>query len=187
MTQFSLLDIRLISHLVHESLADYDLHASAPARDMRVLKREAARGIVRRDDKILLLYTERYDDFSFPGGGIDAGESPIVGLKRELQEETGAQDIQVLSPFGKVTEYMPTWKKDWDLMHQTSYWFHCDVAEELGASNLEHYEINNGMSAHWVSLAEAVAHNQKVIQQRPKTMGLSIHRETLVLEQLLAL
>ncbi|EGN74787.1 ADP-ribose pyrophosphatase [Idiomarina sp. A28L] len=187
MNQPSVLDIPLISHLIHESLAGHDLHANEPSVDLRVLKREAARGIVRRDEKILLLYTERYDDFSFPGGGIDAGESPIIGLKRELQEETGAQDIQVLSAFGKITEYMPTWKKDWDLMHQTSYWFHCDIAEELGSSNLEHYEINNGMSAHWVSLEEAVSHNQNVIKQRPATMGLSIHRETLVLKQLLEL
>lgn len=186
-------EIPLISHLVHESLADYELHNLAPhitpPSALSILRREAARGIVQREErgeqKILLLYTERYDDFSFPGGGIDVGEHPIVGLKRELTEETGARDIQVLNAHGKVTEYLPTWKQGFDLMHQTSYWFHCDIASELGENSLEDYEINNGMSAHWVCLNEAVAHNQNVIRLRPSTMGLSIHRETLVLEQLL--
>ena len=187
-------EIPLIRHLVHESLADYELHHLAPhvapPSTLSILRREAARGIVQRQEqgnaKILLLYTERYDDFSFPGGGIDAGEHPIVGLKRELSEETGARDIQVLRAHGKVTEYLPTWKQGFDVMHQTSYWFHCDIASELGDNNLEDYEVNNGMSAHWISLAEAVAHNQAVIRTRPSSMGLSIHRETLVLEQLLA-
>lgn len=167
-----------IAHLIHDSLPN-----PIDVSGLRVLDRHAARAIVTRNDKILLLYTERYDDFSFPGGGIDPGESPEAGLHRELYEETGATDINVIAHFGYVTEYTPTWKKQWDLMHQTSHWFTCRIGETLGEARLEDYEAANGMSAAWVSLDDALEHNRNVIASRPSTMGLSIHRETMVLER----
>ncbi|WP_404473565.1 NUDIX domain-containing protein [Vreelandella venusta] len=167
-----------IAHLVHEALP-----APLVLEQMRVLTREAARAIVMRDGQILLLYTERYDDFSFPGGGIDAGESPEVGLRRELSEETGAKEINVTSHFGYVTEYTPTWKKQWDVMFQTSHWFTCQIGTALGEAKMEDYETANGMAAKWVSVEEALRHNRSVIARRPSSMGLSIHRETLVLER----
>jgi len=49
-------------------------------------------GIIRRDDKILLIkktrgpYTGLYD---LPGGGPEAGEMPEETLAREIHEETG--------------------------------------------------------------------------------------------------
>ena len=165
-----------LAHLVHDSLTAPDLEK------LRVLERHAARAIVTREDRILLLYTERYDDFSFPGGGIDAGESPETGLRRELHEETGASDIDIVEHFGFVTEIMPTWKPQWDVMYQTSHWFTCAIGDALGETRLEDYEIANGMSARWVTLKDALNHNRSVIQRRPSTMGLSIQRETLVLE-----
>ncbi|MGX5915296.1 NUDIX hydrolase [Aliidiomarina sp. Khilg15.8] len=173
--------MRLLTHLIHESITQ-------PVQDtnLNVLAREASRGIVLQDSKILLMYTERYDDFSFPGGGIDAGEDPVLGLRRELAEEAGAHDVAVLGSFGKVTEYLPCWKPDWDLMYQTSYWYHCELVSELQANQLEHYEIANGMAVHWVDINEAIRHNQKVIAMRPSTMGLAIGRETHVLERVAA-
>ncbi|MFC7366847.1 MULTISPECIES: NUDIX domain-containing protein [Vreelandella] len=167
-----------LAHLVHSTLP-----TPFALNGMRVLERQASRAIVTRDDRILLLYTERYDDFSFPGGGVDPGESPEVGLHRELYEETGAQDIQVTSHFGYVTEYTPTWKKQWDVMFQTSHWFTCHIGNTLGEAKLEDYEAANGMAAKWVSLEDALHHNRDVISRQPASMGISIHRETLVLER----
>ncbi|MCC5855745.1 MAG: NUDIX domain-containing protein [Idiomarina sp.] len=174
-----------LGHLVFPTLSDPKLQQPGNHSFTKVLERMGARGIVRREDKLLLLYTERYDDFSFPGGGVDPGEAPEVALVRELTEETGAQAIQVLSPFGKVTEYVPTWKQGYELMFQTSAWYHCDIAEELGQQQLEHYEDANGMRVCWVGLEEALTHNQRVLDRKPATMGQSIYRETFVLEQLL--
>lgn len=37
----------------------------------RVFHRRAARAIVLSGDDILLLYTQKYHDYSLPGGGID--------------------------------------------------------------------------------------------------------------------
>lgn len=170
--------MRLLAHLVHESITQ-------PVQDqnLNVLAREAARAIVLQGKQILLMYTERYDDFSFPGGGLNAGEDPLIGLRRELAEEAGAHEVNVLGPFGKVTEYLPCWKPQWDLMYQTSYWYHCELTGALQASQLEHYEIANGMASRWVDIRDAIAHNQEVIARRPDSMGISIQRETHVLQQ----
>lgn len=67
-------------------------------------------------------------------------------------------------------------------MYQTSHWFNCEIGQTLGDPRFEDYEVANGMSVAWVTLGEALSHNRDVIQRRPSKMGLSIQRETLVLE-----
>ncbi|PTB98439.1 DNA mismatch repair protein MutT [Marinobacter sp. Z-F4-2] len=160
------------------------LHPELTSLEGTVLRRHAARAIVLRDDKILLLFTERYNDFSLPGGGIDDGEEITVALKRELEEETGARDVQVKEHYGFIEEYRPHWRPEYDLMHMTSHFFLCDVAEELADVRMEHYEIENGMKPVWVSGSDAVSHNREVLGRQEKTMGQSIHRETFMLEKI---
>jgi 8-oxo-dGTP pyrophosphatase MutT (NUDIX family) len=166
--------MRLITRLIHPALKTVEGN---------VLRRQAARGIVLRDQAILLLFTERYNDFSFPGGGIDAGEDLVVGLRRELEEETGAANIRVIGHYGYLEEFRPHWKPDFDLMHMTSHFFTCDVDMKLGEARMEHYERDNGMRPVWVDLREAIAHNRAVIRRQEQSMGLSIHRETFMLEK----
>ncbi|KFZ30985.1 DNA mismatch repair protein MutT [Pseudidiomarina salinarum] len=167
--------MRLLADIVHPSLMDLAGEK---------LYRQAVRGIVMREDKILLLYTGRYDDFSFPGGGVDEDEDRILALKRELHEEAGLIVVGEPEPFGMVSEYQPYWKPQWPIMYQKSYWYHCEVAQETVATRMEHYEVANGMRPEWVALADAIKHNEQVIKQAPATMGLSIHRETRVLKRL---
>ncbi|PKM22585.1 MAG: DNA mismatch repair protein MutT [Gammaproteobacteria bacterium HGW-Gammaproteobacteria-14] len=158
-------------------------HPEVNLASSRVLRRTAARGIVLDGDEILLLYTQRYDDFSFPGGGIDDGENLETGLQRELEEETGARDIQVLSHYGFLDEYRPHWKPEYDLMYMRSHFFHCQVHRQLGETRLEPYEQANGMVPQWVSLNDAIHHNEMVMARKASSMGQSIHRETLMLKE----
>lgn len=171
--------MQLLAHLVHEKVEN-QLELS----HLNILKRQAARGILIQQNNILLMYTERYDDFSFPGGGVEFGEDLELGLRRELREEAGAVDFDILAPYGKVTEYQPTWKPQWDLMFQTSYWFRCRLNSPLGEAALEAHEVNNGMHAEWVPLQDAIRHNESVLKRNPPTMGISIGRETLVMRHL---
>jgi 8-oxo-dGTP pyrophosphatase MutT (NUDIX family) len=167
------LDGPLLHRLVHPALNSLE---------GTVLERIAARAIVLDGTDILLLYTRRYNDYSFPGGGLDAGESVQDGLLRELAEETGACKVQVLRHYGYLDELRPHYGAH-DLMEMRSHFFVCRAERALGTSALESYEVSNGMEARWIPILQAIAHNTQVMAEQQAAMGLSIHRETLMLRQ----
>jgi len=149
--------------------------------DKSIFKRLATRAIAQDGDSILLLYTERYEDYSLPGGGLDDDEDKISGMMRELIEETGAKDIKNIKPFGAYEEYRPWYKSEYDVQHMISYCYTCEISKELGSPNFESYEIRNGMKAMWVNIHEAIKHNKQTMASSGKK-GLSIERETFLLE-----
>jgi 8-oxo-dGTP diphosphatase len=50
---------------------------------------KAAGGIVERDGSVLLVHRPKYDDWSFPKGKLEQGESWQDAAVREVEEETG--------------------------------------------------------------------------------------------------
>ncbi|CAM4476846.1 NUDIX hydrolase [Paenibacillus tarimensis] len=165
--------MRLIKEFIHKDLTSLD---------GMVFHRRAARGIILRGSDILLLYTKRYNDYSFPGGGLEADEDLIAGLEREIAEETGASGISILQEFGMTEEYRPYHKPGYDLVHMLSYYYVCKADERLGEVRMEDYEVANGMSAVWIPVNDAIEHNRMVMKNKESSMGLSIERETCVLE-----
>jgi ADP-ribose pyrophosphatase YjhB (NUDIX family) len=149
--------------------------------DKSIFTRLATRSIAIQGDSILLLYTQRYEDYSLPGGGLDSGEDKVEGMMRELIEETGAKGIKNIKPFGVYEEYRPWYKPNYDIQHMISYCYTCEINTELGISNLESYEIKNGMKAMWINIHEAIQHNKKTMATSEKK-GMSIERETFLLE-----
>lgn len=135
-----------------------------------------------RGREMLLLYTARYDDYSVPGGGVDAHETLEQALCRELQEETGARNVRVLSAFGRIDEARPHWG-DHDAMRMQSFVYCCAIDDVLDAPRLESYERANGMRALWLDIDTAIAHNRSVMARGDATMGMSIARETRLLQQ----
>lgn len=157
------------------------IHPDTPKERTNGFSRHASRAIVLRGEDILLLYTERYHDYSLPGGGIDEGENQVAGLIRELREETGAQNISNIKPFGLYEEFRPWYKKDYDFVHMLSYCYVCQIDTELLAPTFEQHEIQNGMTPVWKNIHHAIAHNEETIAKSPKK-GMSIERETFLLK-----
>lgn len=165
--------MELIHRIIHHDLTSLEGHR---------FERKAARAIIIRGDKILLLYTKRYNDYSFPGGGVELHEDLYKGLCRELAEETGATNVTVVRELGYIEEFRPYHKPEYDLIRMLSYYYICMIDEQLGHTQLEDYEIANGMSAVWINLNEAILHNRQVMINQESSMGFSIERETWVLE-----
>ena len=159
---------------------DVSPESISPASELILIERHAARAIVVKGEDILLLYTQRYHDYSLPGGGIDEGEDEVAGLMRELQEETGAQGIRNVNAFARYDEYRPWYKSDADIIHMISHCYVCDIDDELGETDFESHEVSNGMTPIWMNIHEAIAHNEEVIANSDKK-GLSIERETFLL------
>ncbi|GGJ03267.1 DNA mismatch repair protein MutT [Shewanella hanedai] len=156
-------------------------HPDIDSLDGKTFIRKAARGIILDGENILILYTERYHDYSLPGGGVDEGESIEAGLIRELEEETGARHIEIVNEFGLYEEFRPWHKGEFNIVHMESYCFVCDIHPELGETKLEQHEIQNGMVPVWINIHEAIKHNEHTIANNPKK-GLSIERETFLLK-----
>ncbi|TRX54461.1 NUDIX domain-containing protein [Thalassomonas sp. M1454] len=168
--------MRLLKSTIHPDIAELVKNQQG-----KQFNRKAARGIVLNGEDILLLYTERYHDYTLPGGGIDEGEDSITGLIRELKEETGAQNINVLSEFGLYEEFRPWYKDDFDIVHMESYCYVCRIADELLAPEFEEHEIQNGMKPVWMNIFDAIKHNEQTMAKSNKK-GLSIERETFLLK-----
>ena len=64
----------------------------------------AAGGLVVRDDTVLLVHRPKYDDWTFPKGKAEDGESDEDCALREVREETGLS-CELVSPAG-VTGYI---------------------------------------------------------------------------------
>ncbi|MCC4833146.1 NUDIX domain-containing protein [Shewanella sp. 10N.7] len=146
-----------------------------------MLTRRAARAIVLQGNTILMLYTERYHDYTLPGGGVDDHEEFEQGLVRELQEETGAKSIRNIKEFGLYEEYRPWVRDGMTLIHMLSYCYTCEIDSELGETQFESHEINNGMKPVWMDIDEAIQHNLNTMTNSDKK-GLSIERETFLLK-----
>lgn len=59
-------------------------------RNQTYTPRPGAYAILVRGRELLLTHQAGgFDEYQLPGGGIDAGESPITALHREVMEETG--------------------------------------------------------------------------------------------------
>lgn len=163
-------------------LHKYTSTAFETAARPKVLDRTTARGIVLDGEDILLIYTKRYNDYGFPGGGVDPGEDIRQGLLRELSEETGAQNVRILGDFGMYEEVKETYYRGYDFAHTTSHFIICSADRELGQAHPESYEVQNGSVPVWVNIHTAIEHNKSVIEAKEDSMGLSIERETAVLE-----
>lgn len=170
--------MRLLKTAFHPDVSEAD---TAPASPQILLVRHAARAIVLQGEQILLLYTERYQDYSLPGGGLDEGEDEIACLKRELMEETGAKGVRNVKPFARYDEYRPWYKSDADILYMISHCFVCEIDDEFGETSYESYEKSNGMKPLWMNIHDAIQHNEQVIAESDQK-GLSIERETFLLK-----
>ncbi len=170
--------MQLLKTAFHPAISPADI---SPLSNFKLIERHAARAIVLKGESILLLYTQRYHDYSLPGGGIDDGEDEVEGLVRELKEETGAHGVRNVEAFARYDEYRPWHKSDADIIHMISHCYTCEIDEELGDTAYESHEVNNGMKPVWMNIHQAITHNEEVIANSPKK-GLSIERETFMLK-----
>lgn len=83
------------------TLFELDKKDYAPNGPVRT--RPSARAIIIKDDQVGMIYSQKYDYYKFPGGGIEADEDEISALKREVLEETGCHILaDSVSEYGLV-------------------------------------------------------------------------------------
>lgn len=66
-----------------------------PRRGNRKIQQISVKGIIARDNKVLVLKTAGRGNYELPGGRMDFGETVEQALKREMKEELGWNDITI--------------------------------------------------------------------------------------------
>ena len=57
---------------------------------MKQQTRIVARAVITKGDQVLLCYMKKSQHYFFPGGGVEFQEGAVNTLRREMQEELGA-------------------------------------------------------------------------------------------------
>lgn len=146
--------------------------------------RHSARGIMMRNGKIAMIHSGKYHYFKFPGGGMEAGESPIDALIRETMEEAGLTVLpESILAYGLVHRVSPS--REGGRFVQDNYYYLCQAEEQTAPQCLDPYEAEEAFALRWLTLREALQINRQVENSPGFANDPMLERECRVLEMLI--
>ncbi|HHW11581.1 MAG TPA: NUDIX domain-containing protein [Firmicutes bacterium] len=147
----------------------------------KVHHREAVRGVILQEDKLLMVLLKS-GDYKFPGGGIDTGESHEEALRREVREETGYPDCEILEKIGVVVEREADAYEEDAFFEMRSHYYLCRVSGRPAFQKLDAYEKELDFCPVWVPLDQALCANEEILRKGTKELNPWVQRETMVLK-----
>ena len=155
------------------------------SRCTHTFARHSARSIIAKSGKLAMIHSLKYDYYKFPGGGIEAGESPVEAMIRETKEETGLMVIpETIEEYGYVHRIQKSDKDDTECFVQDNYYYLCEVKEEVISQKLDDYEQEESFVLEYVEPMVAIEKNRNVKNSPYDPM--MFEREAMVLELLIA-
>ncbi|MCF6229006.1 MAG: NUDIX domain-containing protein [Planctomycetes bacterium] len=134
----------------------------------------AAGVILAHDDdgtwKFLLLQNSRHGTWGFAKGHAESGEDEITAARREVQEETGISEYQLVDGFHETYDYDVNTESRGAYRKKVHY-FLATVAEQTFDGSEEHSD------ARWLGLEEAsklIKHKQTLLTLKKAATALRV-------------
>ena len=143
--------------------------------------RNAVRAVILSGDKLVLVKSDKFGEYKFPGGGAKPGETHCETIKRETREETGLTVIH-----SSIREYGMTREIHRDvfgggIFEQNSFYYLCRVEACLSETALDDYEREYGYRLAIASVDDVIAANAALIDKAEVPW---VKRELIVLRHL---
>lgn len=150
---------------------------------IRITTRDAVRAIIIKNNRILMVHTNK-GDYKFPGGGIKKSETHEQALRREVTEETGYIVNHMQEQAGIIVQRNPNQFDTEGIFQMNSYYYFCDVNKATTHQNLDKYEQEQEFSPIWIELDEVIARNEAILTQKGSQINPWVYRETLALKKI---
>lgn len=148
-------------------------------------KRPSVRAIIQFDNKLAMVHNEKYDYYTFPGGGIEEGENFHQALIREVKEEVGLIVIpETIEEFGSALRLNSSDKFERTIFEQENFYYTCKAYDAIAEQMLDEEEAEEGFSLAFVSPEEALRKN-RYDDHKEENGGIWIERESRILEILI--
>ena len=141
-----------------KTLAVFDSKDYDPSLPRNV--RDSVRAVIFKGGRLAMVYSGKYEFYSFPGGGVEDGETHAETLIREVSEEIGLivkpQSVRELGLVSCI-------RKDifeeaiYDLRN---YYYFCEVEDTMTELHLTSHETDAVYRLAFVSFEEAIERNE---------------------------
>ncbi len=145
--------------------------------------RRAVRAIIIKDNKILMVHTNK-GDYKFPGGGVKKEETKEEALSREVTEETGYIIKRIGRCAGQIVQRYINQFDSEGIFEMISYYYFCEVQTNTTSQNLEKYEKEQEFEPKWIELDDVIECNEGILTKKGSVINPWVYRETIALKKL---
>lgn len=147
---------------------DYDPSLVSLAGDESIVfRRDSARAVIFRDEKLSVIYSQKNNFYKIPGGGIETGEDPIDSMIREVKEESGLTVIrESVKEMGYVHRIQKG--KHEPLFIQDNYYYYCGAEPGQSAPCYSNTELAQDFTPDFVPLQKAIEVNTEYFRLHPE-------------------
>ncbi len=122
---------------------------------MESIQYRAAGGVVVRDGKMLLLDRPARGEVRLPKGHVEPGESAREAALREVREESGYADVDIIADLGTIVNHFVVPERDRDVVREEIFFLMRLQSDERFVQDDHDASQFNTL---WVPLDEALAH-----------------------------
>lgn len=133
--------------------------------DMPIIERVGVRAIIEKNG-LYAMQLSSAGDYKIPGGGVEAGESFVEALIREVREETGLVVVpESIDEIGEVLECREDIFSKGHKYIAHSLFYYCKVEDEVYDTAMTENEIAKGYKPEWEKLDVIIENNEKILKE----------------------